>query len=163
MFSTTTFRKEYNYRISPMNSSDMWPETNYTPPLPPINRRMPGRPTTKRKKSTTENIGTHRGSRSEPQQHEEVEMTPIEMDTTQNDIQVAPTDVEPIDVVEEVVVVEQAVQDEETEEVDPVFQVDNVNVQEVDEVNPNAQVDNGNVQEVAPVSQVQQVSVRPIS
>ncbi|CAI9276504.1 unnamed protein product [Lactuca saligna] len=34
------------------------------------------------------------GSTSEPQQHEEVEMTPIEMDTTQNDMQVAPTDVE---------------------------------------------------------------------
>ncbi|CAI9281057.1 unnamed protein product [Lactuca saligna] len=240
MFSTTTFRKIYNYRIAPMNSSDMWPETNYTPPLPLINRRMPGRPTTKRKKSTTENTGTHRvskagkkircsickeighnkatcpqrrpqklnvkkqkkqkvcmnqnagqGSTSEPQQHEEVEMTPIEMDTTQNDMQVAPTDVESssvgdfiqyvqftpprsyegdegvmgeeADVVEEVVVVEQVVQDEEAEEVDPVIQVDNVNVQEVDEVNHNAQVDNGNVQEVAPVNQVQQVCVRPIS
>ncbi|CAI9299761.1 unnamed protein product [Lactuca saligna] len=240
MFSITTFRKAYNYKISPMNSSDMWPETNYTPPLPPINRRMPGRPTTKRKKSTTENTGTHRvfkagkkircsickeighnkatclqrrpqklnvkkqkkqkvcvkqnvgqGSTSEPQQHEEVEMTPIEMDTTQNDMQVAPTNVESssagdfshymqftpprcyegdegvmgdeADVVEEAVVVEQDVQDEEAEEVDPVIQVDNVHVQEVDEVNPNAQVDNGNVQEVSPVSQVQQVSVRPIS
>ncbi|CAI9268000.1 unnamed protein product [Lactuca saligna] len=64
MFSTTTFRKAYNYRIAPMNSSDMWPETNYTPPLPPINRRMPGRPTTKRKKSTTENTGTHRVSKA---------------------------------------------------------------------------------------------------
>nr|KAJ0217332.1 hypothetical protein LSAT_V11C300118470 [Lactuca sativa] len=64
MFSTTTFRKAYNYRIAPMNSSDMWPETNYTPPLPPINRRTPGRPTTKRKKSTTENIGTHRVSKA---------------------------------------------------------------------------------------------------
>ncbi|CAI9290866.1 unnamed protein product [Lactuca saligna] len=40
MFSRTTFRKAYNYKISPMNSSDMWPKTNYTPPLPPINRRM---------------------------------------------------------------------------------------------------------------------------
>ncbi|CAI9278555.1 unnamed protein product [Lactuca saligna] len=64
MFSTTTFRKAYNYRIAPMNSSDMWPETNYTPPLPPINRRMPGRPTTKRKKSTTENTGTHMVSKA---------------------------------------------------------------------------------------------------
>ncbi|CAI9264610.1 unnamed protein product [Lactuca saligna] len=216
MFSSTTFRKAY-----------------YTPPLPPINRRMPGWPTTKRKNSTTENIGTHKvskagkkircsickeidhnkatcpqirpqklnvkkqkkqkvcvnqnagqGSTSEPQQQEEVEMTPIEMDTTQNDMQVAPTDVESssagdfiqyvqftpprsyegdegvmgeeADVVEEAVVVEQVVQDEEAEEVDPVIQVDNVNVQEVDEVNHNAQVDNGNVQEVAPVNQVQQ-------
>ncbi|CAI9276286.1 unnamed protein product [Lactuca saligna] len=63
MFSTTTFRKAYNYRIAPMNSSDMWPEINYTPPLPPIIRRMPGRPATKRKKSTTENTGTHRVSK----------------------------------------------------------------------------------------------------
>ncbi|CAI9290867.1 unnamed protein product [Lactuca saligna] len=115
-------------------------------------------------------------------------MTPIEIDTTQNDMQVAPTDVESssagdfshymqftpprcyegvmgeeADVVEEAVMVEGAVQDEEAEEVDPIIQVDNVNVQEVDEVNPNAQVDNGNVQEVAHVIQVQQVSVRPIS
>ena len=118
-------------------------------------------------------------------------MTPIEMDTTQNDMQVAPTDVESssagdfshymqftpprcyegdegvmgeeADVVEEAIMVDEVVQDEEAEEVDPVIQVDNVNVQEVDEVNPNAQVDNGNVQEVAPVNEVQQVCVRPIS
>ncbi|CAH1417522.1 unnamed protein product [Lactuca virosa] len=32
--------------------------------------------------------------RSEPQQHEEVEMTPIEMNTTQNDMKVTPNDVE---------------------------------------------------------------------
>ncbi|CAI9268328.1 unnamed protein product [Lactuca saligna] len=191
MFSTTTLRKAYNYRIAPINSSDMWPETNYTPPLPPINRRMHGRPTTKRMKSTTENTGTHRGSTSEPQHHEEVEITPIEMDTTQNDMQVALTDVESssagdfshymkftpsrcyegdegvmgeeADVVEEAVVVEQVVQDEEAEEVDLVIQVDNVNVQEVDEVNPNTQVDNGNLQEVSPVNQVQQVCVKPVS
>ncbi|CAI9291389.1 unnamed protein product [Lactuca saligna] len=199
-----------------LNSSDMWPQTNYTPPLPPINRRMPGRLTTKRKKSTTETTGTHKvskagkkircsickeighnkatcpqrrhqklnvkkqkkqkvcvkenarqGSTSEPQQHEEVEMTPIEMDTTQNDMKVAPTDVESSSagdfshymqftpprcyegdegvMGEEADVVEQVVQYEEVEEVDPVIQVDNVNVQEVDEVNPKAQVDNGNV------------------
>ncbi|CAH1424258.1 unnamed protein product [Lactuca virosa] len=36
----------------------------------------------------------YQGSTSEPQQHEEVEMTPIEMDTTQNDMQVTPIDVE---------------------------------------------------------------------
>nr|KAJ0209809.1 hypothetical protein LSAT_V11C400172910 [Lactuca sativa] len=64
MFSTTTFRKAYNYRISPMNSNDMWPETNYTPQLPPISKKMHGRPATKRKKSTTENIGTRRVSKA---------------------------------------------------------------------------------------------------
>nr|KAJ0193793.1 hypothetical protein LSAT_V11C800402570 [Lactuca sativa] len=215
MFSTTTFRKACNYRIAPMNSSDMWPETNYTPPLPSINRRMPGRPTTKRKKSTTENTGTHRvskagkkircsickeighnkatcpqrrpqklnvkkqkkqkvcvnqnagqGSTSEPQQHEEVEMTPIEMDTTQNDMQVAPTDVESSSAGDfshymqftppRCYEGDEGVMGEEADVVEEV-------VVEVDEVNPNAQVDNGNVQEVAPVNQVQQVCVRPIS
>nr|KAJ0209995.1 hypothetical protein LSAT_V11C400161160 [Lactuca sativa] len=143
MFSTTTFRKAYNYIIAPMNSSHMWPDTNYTPPLPLISRRMSGRPTTKRKKSTTENTGIHKvsqarkkikcsickeighnkatcpqrmpqklnvqkqkkqkvrvkqitgqGSTSEPQQHEEFEMTPIETDKTKNDMQVTPTDFE---------------------------------------------------------------------
>ncbi|CAI9265507.1 unnamed protein product [Lactuca saligna] len=64
MFSTTTFRKAYNYKISPMNSSDMWPEANYTPLLTPINRRMPGRAATKRKKSTTENTRTHMVSKA---------------------------------------------------------------------------------------------------
>ncbi|KAL7594646.1 hypothetical protein Lser_V15G29004 [Lactuca serriola] len=132
MFSTTTFRKAYNYIIAPMNSSDIWPETNYTPQLPMISRRMPGRPANKRKKSTTENTGTHMVSKAgkkircsickeighnkatcaqrRPQKLNvkkqkqqkfcmkqnagQVEMTPIEMDTTQNDIQVTPTDVE---------------------------------------------------------------------
>ncbi|CAI9284262.1 unnamed protein product [Lactuca saligna] len=139
MFSTTTFRKAYNYIIAPMNNSDMWPETNYTPPLPPISRRMPGRPATKRKKSTTEN-----------QEHTR---------SYEGDESVVG---EEADVVVEAVVVEEVVQDEEAEEVDPVIHVDNVNVQEVDEVNPNSQVDNVNVQKVAPIIQVQQVKVRLI-
>nr|KAJ0207333.1 hypothetical protein LSAT_V11C500244800 [Lactuca sativa] len=63
IFSITTFKKAYNYRIVPMNSSDMWPQTNYTPPFPPINKRMPGRPATKMKISTIENTGTHRVSK----------------------------------------------------------------------------------------------------
>ncbi|XP_052625661.1 uncharacterized protein LOC128132761 [Lactuca sativa] len=177
MFSTTTFRKAYNYRIAPMNSSDMWPETNYTPPLPPINRRTPGRPTTKRKKSTTENIGTHRVSKAGkkircsickeighnkatcPQRRPQ--KLNVKKQKKQKVVQVNHNNMkrsyegdegvmgEEADVVEEAVVVEQVVQDEEAEE--------------VDEVNHNAQVDNGNVQEVAPVNQVQQVCVRPIS
>ncbi|KAL7607868.1 hypothetical protein Lser_V15G11821 [Lactuca serriola] len=197
-----------------MNSNDMWPETNYTPPLPPICRRMPGRPAIKRKKSTTENIGTHRvskagkkircsickeighnkatclqrspqklnvkkkkkqkvcvkqnagqGSTSEPQQHEEVEMTPIEMDTTQNDMQVTPTDVESSsarDFSQSMQFTpprsyegDEGVVGEEAEE--------GGNVQD-DEVNPNVQVvDNVQIQKVVHVIQVQQVRVRPIS
>nr|KAJ0193917.1 hypothetical protein LSAT_V11C800435760 [Lactuca sativa] len=208
MFSTTTFRKAYNYRIAPINS-----KTNYTPPLPPINRRMLGRPTTKRKKSTTKNTGTHRVSKAgknircsickeighnkdtcpqrRPQKLNVKKQKKQKVCVNQNAGQGStsePTDVESssagdfiqyvqftpprsyegdegvmgeeADVVEEAVVVEQVVQDEEAEEVDPVIQVDNVNVQEVDEVNPNAQVDNGNVQEFAPVNQVQQANFR---
>ncbi|XP_023758503.1 uncharacterized protein LOC111906948 [Lactuca sativa] len=64
MFSTTTFKKAYNYKISLMNGSDMWLETNYTPPLPPISRRTLGMPTTNRKKATTENTGTHMVSKA---------------------------------------------------------------------------------------------------
>ncbi|CAI9279321.1 unnamed protein product [Lactuca saligna] len=181
MFSTTTFRKAYNYRISPMNSSDMWLETNYTPQLPPISRRMQVRPTTKRKKSTTENIGTYKVSISAPQQHKEVEMTPIEMDTTQNDMQATPTDVESSsardfshfmqftpprsyedDQDEEAVVGEEVkkgvvgkevVMGEEAE--------DGGNAQEF---NPNVQVvDIVQIKEFVHVIQVQQVRVRPIS
>ncbi|KAL7586291.1 hypothetical protein Lser_V15G36537 [Lactuca serriola] len=64
MFSTTTFKKAYNYKIALMNGSDMWLETNYTPPLPPISRRTLGMPTTNRKKATTENTGTHMVSKA---------------------------------------------------------------------------------------------------
>ncbi|CAI9282844.1 unnamed protein product [Lactuca saligna] len=220
MFSTTTFRKAYNYITDPMNSSDMWPETNYTPPLPHISRRMPGRPAIKRKKFTTENTGTNRvskagkkircsickeighnkatcpqrrpqklnvkklkkqkvcvkqnagqGSTSEPQHHKDVEMTPIDMDTTQNDMQVTPTGVESSSVGDfihsmqftphrsyegdEGGVGEEAVMGEEAKEAEEAIQDD--------EVNPNAQVDNVQIQEFVPVIQVQEVRIRPIS
>nr|KAJ0199436.1 hypothetical protein LSAT_V11C600338640 [Lactuca sativa] len=132
--ATTTFRKAYNYRISPMNSSDMWPETNYTPPLPPINRRMPGRPTTKRKKSTTENTGTHRVSKA----GKKIRCS-ICKEIGHNKATCPQRRPQKLNVKKQ------------------------KKQKEVDEVNPNTQVDNGNVQEVAPVNQVQQVCVRPIS
>ncbi|CAI9262934.1 unnamed protein product [Lactuca saligna] len=87
MYSTTTFRNAYSYRIAPINGSDMWPHTNYDPSLRPISKRMPGGPTTNRKKSTTENKGKHKASTSKPQEHDEVELTLIQVDTTQNDFQ----------------------------------------------------------------------------
>ncbi|CAI9288882.1 unnamed protein product [Lactuca saligna] len=37
-----------------MNGSNLWPATDYTPPLPPGRRAMPGRPLTKRKRDATE-------------------------------------------------------------------------------------------------------------
>nr|KAJ0187771.1 hypothetical protein LSAT_V11C900490030 [Lactuca sativa] len=90
--------------IAPINVSDMLPETNYIPPLPPLSRRMPGRLATKMKKSAIDNKGKHEvskdgkkvkcSSRTEPQQHEEVEMIPIHVDTIQNDMKATPNDVE---------------------------------------------------------------------
>ncbi|CAH1443453.1 unnamed protein product [Lactuca virosa] len=105
------------------------------------------------------------GSRSEPQQHEEVEMTPVEMDTTQNDMQATPNDVESSsagDFSHYMKVTpprtyegEEGVVGEEAEE--------GGNVQD-DEVIPNVQVvDNAQIQKVIPIIQVQQGRVRPIS
>ncbi|CAH1432952.1 unnamed protein product [Lactuca virosa] len=47
-----------------MNGSDMWPPTDYIPPLPPLKRKMPGRPSIKRKRGSTEDSGSHRVSKS---------------------------------------------------------------------------------------------------
>ncbi|CAH1433343.1 unnamed protein product [Lactuca virosa] len=104
----------------------------------------------------------YQGSTSEPQQHEEVEMTPIEMYTTQNDMQVTPTDVESSGVGDFSQSMQftppRSYEGDEGEEVE-----EGGNVQD-DEVNPNVQVvDNVQIQEVVPVIQVQQVRVRPIS
>ena len=46
-----------------MNGSNMWPETSFTPPLPPQRRRMSGRPATKGKRYVTEKIGKHKVSK----------------------------------------------------------------------------------------------------
>ncbi|CAI9265825.1 unnamed protein product [Lactuca saligna] len=50
MFSSITYMKAYKFRLAPMNGSNLWPATDYTPPLPPVRRAMPGRPATKRKR-----------------------------------------------------------------------------------------------------------------
>nr|KAJ0220957.1 hypothetical protein LSAT_V11C200088470 [Lactuca sativa] len=42
------------YNILPVNSSNMWEPTPYTKPLPPVERRMPGRPCMKRKRHVSE-------------------------------------------------------------------------------------------------------------
>ena len=42
-----------------MNRRKMWPKTNYIPPLPPKNRRMPGRPKTKGVRDVSEKGGNH--------------------------------------------------------------------------------------------------------
>ncbi|CAH1433297.1 unnamed protein product [Lactuca virosa] len=92
-------------------------------------------------------------------------MTPIEMDTTQNDMQVTPTDVESSSTGDFSQSMQfnpprsyegdEGVVGEETKESEEATHDD--------EVNPNAQVDNVQIQEVVHVIQVQQVRVRPIS
>nr|KAJ0228597.1 hypothetical protein LSAT_V11C100013270 [Lactuca sativa] len=53
-FHTTMFFTCYNHTINPLNGSSMWPEAPYMKPLPPQKRRLPGRPTLKRKKDQSE-------------------------------------------------------------------------------------------------------------
>ncbi|CAI9301587.1 unnamed protein product [Lactuca saligna] len=55
MFSSITYMKAYKFRLAPMNGSNLWPVTDYTPPLPPVRRTMPGIPATKRKMDATKN------------------------------------------------------------------------------------------------------------
>ncbi|CAI9278359.1 unnamed protein product [Lactuca saligna] len=53
-FHTTMFLTCYNHTINPLNGSSMWPEAPYMKPLPPQKRRLPRRPTLKRKKDQSE-------------------------------------------------------------------------------------------------------------
>ncbi|CAH1431451.1 unnamed protein product [Lactuca virosa] len=55
MFSNITYMKAYKFRLATMNGSNLWPATDYTPPLPPVHRTMSGRPAAKRKRDATEN------------------------------------------------------------------------------------------------------------
>lgn len=54
-FSKEKYKATYEWNILPVNGSNMWEETKYTRPLPPIERRMPGRPSVKRKRHVSEN------------------------------------------------------------------------------------------------------------
>ncbi|KAL4586511.1 hypothetical protein LXL04_011147 [Taraxacum kok-saghyz] len=53
-FLKDTFLSCYETNIKPVNGSNMWEETPFLKPLPPMVRRMPGRPKTKRKKHRSE-------------------------------------------------------------------------------------------------------------
>ncbi|XP_023746034.1 uncharacterized protein LOC111894185 [Lactuca sativa] len=48
-FTTTMFLSCYRYTINPLNGSDMWLHVDYIKSLPPKRRRIPGRPSTKKK------------------------------------------------------------------------------------------------------------------
>ena len=64
MYLAAIYRNAYKYPINGMNGSALWPATNYIPPLPPLKRRMPGRPTIKRRRDASERSGAHSIQRS---------------------------------------------------------------------------------------------------
>ena len=51
------YEAAYSTYIESMNGMDQWPKTTYQKPLPPIKRRMPGRPPHKRKIDASEGDG----------------------------------------------------------------------------------------------------------
>ena len=53
-YTKQTFASVYNHFIYPLNGMSQWPPTDYQKPLPPIARRMPGRPPHKRKTHASE-------------------------------------------------------------------------------------------------------------
>ena len=59
MYLATIYRHAYKYPIHGMNGSNLWPATNFIPPLPPLKRRMPGRPTVKRRRDASERSASH--------------------------------------------------------------------------------------------------------
>nr|XP_017245786.1 PREDICTED: uncharacterized protein LOC108217466 [Daucus carota subsp. sativus] len=53
-----TYRQTYSGYLQPMEGSNMWPESSINPVLPPVERRMPGRPKKARRKEFGEDVGT---------------------------------------------------------------------------------------------------------
>nr|KAJ0196798.1 hypothetical protein LSAT_V11C700356290 [Lactuca sativa] len=53
-YTTEAYLKCYKYSINPLNSSDIWPDVPYHKPLPPKRRRLPGRPSMKKKRDAIE-------------------------------------------------------------------------------------------------------------
>nr|KAJ0203538.1 hypothetical protein LSAT_V11C500232650 [Lactuca sativa] len=53
-YSKATYFTCYAYIIHPLNDSSLWTQNEYTKPLAPKSKRLPGRPSTKRRKSAAE-------------------------------------------------------------------------------------------------------------
>nr|KAJ0205778.1 hypothetical protein LSAT_V11C500284100 [Lactuca sativa] len=53
-FSKSNYMATYQSNILPVTGSNLWEETGYTKPLPPTARRMPGRPSVKRRRHASE-------------------------------------------------------------------------------------------------------------
>ncbi|GKA61982.1 hypothetical protein Tco_0761501 [Tanacetum coccineum] len=56
-YNKDVFVNAYKHYIEGMNGMDQWPSTDYQNPLPPIKRRMPGRPPHKKKRDVMEDDG----------------------------------------------------------------------------------------------------------
>ncbi|KAD2393856.1 hypothetical protein E3N88_40833 [Mikania micrantha] len=56
LFKKDMFNEAYKYSIKQLKGSMYWPKTDDIKPLPPKERRMPGRPTVKRKKDPSEKV-----------------------------------------------------------------------------------------------------------
>ncbi|KAL4592185.1 hypothetical protein LXL04_005172 [Taraxacum kok-saghyz] len=54
-FSKGIYMATYQSNILPVNGTNLWEETEHPKPLPPLARRMPGRPSVKRKRHVSEN------------------------------------------------------------------------------------------------------------
>ena len=55
-YKKETYRKAYTPTIQPMSGPNMWKKSDATPPLPPKERNMPGRPKKMRRKEPEEII-----------------------------------------------------------------------------------------------------------
>ncbi|CAH1452094.1 unnamed protein product [Lactuca virosa] len=59
LYLSAFFHNTYKKSISGMNGMNMWPSTTFTPPLPPLKRRMPDSPKVKRIRHDSEMYGKH--------------------------------------------------------------------------------------------------------
>ncbi|CAH1432565.1 unnamed protein product [Lactuca virosa] len=64
LYLAAFFHNTYKKSISGMNGMNMWPSTTFTPPFPPLKRRMPGRPKVKRISDASEMSGKHTVSKA---------------------------------------------------------------------------------------------------
>ena len=59
MYYGAIYKNTYKYPMRGMNGSNMWPPTEFIPPLPPLKRKMPGTPKVNRRKDSSEKDARH--------------------------------------------------------------------------------------------------------
>ncbi|CAH1454679.1 unnamed protein product [Lactuca virosa] len=59
MYLAALYHNTFKQPIHGMNGKNMCPSTDLIPPLPPLKRHMPGRPTIKRRRDSSERMGKH--------------------------------------------------------------------------------------------------------